>query len=102
MTSWTVPVKENEDDTDIYIVETISTFAMKYAIRAKSADRAMDAVVMEEALDIHQKHVGENIVRSRKVTKQGYLEEFDQDSEYLKGWSDDQKLSMVTVINYDK
>ena len=142
MTTWTVPVKENEagelyielnddilegsgfeigdklkwtdlkdgsfsltkdvDDMDIYIVETVSTFAMKYAIRAKSAEHAMDTVVMEEVNDICQKHVGENIVRARKVTKQDYLEEFDQDNDYLRDWSEDQKLNMVTVIDYNK
>ena len=142
MTTWTVPVKENEagelyielnddilegsgfeigdklkwtdlkdgsfsltkdvDDMDIYIVETVSTFAMKYAIRAKSAEHAMDTVVMEEVNDISQKHVGENIVRARKVTKQDYLEEFDQDNDYLRDWSEDQKLNMVTVIDYNK
>lgn len=93
---------EVADEMDIYIVETVSTFAMKYAIRAKSAEHAMDTVVMEEIDDTWQKHIGENIVRARKVTKQDYLQEFDQDNNYLRDWSEDQKLNMITVIDYNK
>ena len=62
----------------IYIVDTISTFRLRYAIEAKCLEHAYDEVVMNESNhtfdDLTQKHLGEQIIDGKQVT----LEEYTQ------------------------
>ena len=56
----------------IYIIDTTSTFRMKYAIEAKSAEHALDELTMTEHNrtfdEITQKWLGEQILDVREVT----------------------------------
>lgn len=91
----------------IYLVDTISSFRLRYAVEAKSLEHAMDEIVMNEANhqfdDLTQKHLGEQIVDGREVTK----EEFDK---YVVGLKDDMaEMSshwmgdkMIHKVNYDE
>ncbi len=107
----TLDWKDNHDgsfsltrvDKDIYMVEAISIFHLKFAVRAKSAEHAMDEVVCDDGTlkEFSQKHVDVNIINTRKVTMDQYLEEFDKDNEYLSSWSPEQKLAQINDINYE-
>jgi len=91
----------------IYLVDTISSFRLRYAVEAKSLEHAMDEIVMNEANhqfdDLTQKHLGEQIVDGREVTK----EEFDK---YVVGLKDDMaEMSshwmgekMIHKVNYNE
>jgi len=56
----------------IYIVDTTSTFRMKYAIEARSAEHALDELTMTEHNrtfdEITQKWLGEQILDVTEVT----------------------------------
>lgn len=56
----------------VYIIDTTSTFRMKYAIEAKSAEHALDELTMTEHNrtfdEITQKWLGEQILDIREVT----------------------------------
>ena len=85
----------------LYLVETISVFRMRYVVSAKNADHACDSVVLEEAQELSQKHIDENIVSVREINRLDYRKIFDEDNAYLKDWDLDKKFGMVHVVDYD-
>lgn len=92
---------KEEREMPVFIVEAISTFRMRYAVRCKSAEHAMDTVTMQEAGEMSQVHLGETIVSARKVSKSEYLEVFDEDNDYLRSWSDEKKLETIHTVDYN-
>lgn len=56
----------------IYLVDTLSTFRLRYAIEANSASDAMDEVVMNEHRsdfdEFSQKHLGFQMIDAQEVT----------------------------------
>ena len=95
------------DDTDIYVVNTISSFNIRYAVRAKSYQDAMDYVshkIESDGLNItelHQQHQGEIVRDAKKISKKEYLKRFDELNDYLKGWTKEQKLNMINEVDYE-
>lgn len=87
----------------IFIVDTISSFRMRYAIEAKTLEHAMDEVVMSESkddfVDMSQKHIGYHIVDGRELTKEQYdamLIELSEDrNEWCSHWMGDQLINKV-------
>ena len=88
---------------DLYIVEGISMFHMKFVVRAKEAEHAMDEVVMDtgDLKEFSQNHVDFNILGARKITNEEYLELFDKDNAYLSCWTEDQKMGLINEIDYE-
>lgn len=84
----------------LYLVEAISTFRMRYVVSAKSAEHACDTVVLEEAQELSQKHIDENIISVREINRLEYQQIFNQDNDYLSSWDTDKKFSMVHVVDY--
>ena len=80
------------------LVECISTFRIRYVIDTDNTEWAEDTVVMEEAKEFSQLHLGEQIVSTRTISKEEYLRLFDEDNEYLSEWEDEQKFKLVTEI----
>lgn len=85
----------------LYLVETISVFRMRYVVSAKNADHACDSVVLEEAQELSQKHVDENIISVREINRLDYRKIFDEDNAYLKDWDLDKKFNLVHVVDYE-
>jgi len=80
------------------LVETISVFRLRYVIDTDNDDWAGDTVVMCEAKEFSQKHISEEIVSIRTIDDDECLRLFDEDNEYLEGWSDEMKRSLITRI----
>ena len=87
-----------------YLVETISMFRMRYVIEALEETHACDEVVMNNSegflREFSQLHLDEIITSSREIDDAEYLRLFDRDNDYLKDWTDDQKLNAVNVLDY--
>jgi len=90
-------------DTDLYLVEAISTFHLKFAVRARDPEHAMDEVVCDDGnlKELSQRHIDVNILGARKITNEEYLTEFDKDNDYMRSWTEDQKFNMINEINYE-
>lgn len=95
-------------ETDYYLVETISLFRMRYIVKAKNAEHASDEVIMNldsdntDFKEFSQHHLDEVISYTKKMTREEVIELCDQDNDYLKTWSDEQKLkSLTNTINYE-
>ena len=86
------------------LVETVSIFRMRYVIEANNASDAKDEVSMNvgDLSEFSQHQVDEMITSSREINQAEYLRMFDEDNEYLKNWTEEQKLDWINVIDYDK
>lgn len=88
----------------IFLVDTLSTFRIKYAIEAKTLEHAMDELVMTEHDrtfdEITQKWLGEQIVEGREVSYEELLvlmNKLEKDKDELSShWMGDKLIHKVT------
>jgi hypothetical protein len=75
------------------LVDCVSTFRMRYLVEVPEGKKewALDTVVMHEAKEFSQEHIGEQIVSHRVVTKEEALAICDEDNNYCASWNDEQK-----------
>lgn len=95
--SWTMKKKE----TELVLVECVSMFRERYVVEVPKghSEWALDTVVMQEAKEFSQQHIGENIISHRVMSKEEVLELCDIDNDYAKRWSDETKLdTFVTKV----
>ena len=94
--------KQKELD-DIYVVSTVSTFVVRYAVRAKSLQDALDHVAGRandsDFKELSQNHTGYDVIDGSKHTPEEYLDRFDDENTYLQSWSDAQKFNMINEID---
>lgn len=97
--SWTMRKKEMEKE--LVLVECVSTFRMRYVVEVPKGKKewAMDTVVMNEAEELSQEHIGEQIVSHRVIDEAEYLRVFNEDNAYLSSWDNEQKLRFITRWN---
>jgi hypothetical protein len=92
--------------TKLVMVDVLSSHRIRYVVRAKNTEDALDEVVMREAIDtdfreFSQKHIQPTaIIDHREITEEEYLRIFDEDNDYLKEWTDEQKKKYINVIDY--
>ena len=81
-------------DTELVLVDTISTFRIRHVVEVPRGctEWALDAVVMEDALEFSQEFLTNTIVSHRVVTEDEAIVEFDRDNDYLKSWTREHKL----------
>lgn len=93
--SWTMRKKEMEKE--LVLVECISTFRMRYVVEVPKGKKewAMDTVAMNEAEELSQEHIGEQIVSHRVISEEEYLRVFNEDNAYLSSWDNEQKLRFI-------
>jgi hypothetical protein len=80
---------------------------MRYVVEAKESGHAEDEVVIkttgeysENWQEFSQHHVDECITSTRKISEKEYLELFDTDNDYLKSWTDEEKMRFINSIDY--
>jgi len=56
---------------------------------------AMDSVMMEEANEFSQKSIGELIIDYKILSEKDVLSICDEDNDYCKSWSDENKLEVL-------
>jgi len=70
--TWSL-VKQNSvnENTELVLVETISTFRIRYIVEVPIGKKeyALDTVTCDEANELSQEHIGEQIVSHRVVTR---------------------------------
>jgi hypothetical protein len=96
--SWTMKKKITKQ---FVLVECISMFRQRYVVEvpAGKSEWALDTVVMQEAKEFSQEHIGENIVSHRVMSEEEVLALCDVDNDYAKRWSDNYKIkTFVTKV----
>jgi hypothetical protein len=86
-------------ETEFVIVECVSTFRMRYVVEvpAGKTEWALDTVTMNEAEEFSQKHIGEQIMSNRVVTKEEVIALSDIDNEYTKSWNEEKKMEVFVT-----
>lgn len=84
-----------------YLVETISYFRHRYVIECDSAEHAKDTVTMNEAEEMSQLHIDESITSCSIIDDTAYLRIFNEDNDYLRDWSDEEKFKFVHKVDYN-
>jgi len=97
--------ERKNEDRKIFIIDAVSMFRMRYAVLATCEEDAMDEFTMrlddEIFHEMSQQHIGENIVSVREVSQKKFLKQYDNDNGPCT-WSDEQKLSVINVIDYEE
>jgi bifunctional DNA-binding transcriptional regulator/antitoxin component of YhaV-PrlF toxin-antitoxin module len=90
--------KKVSEEKQLVLVETICQYRMRYCVEVPKGKSkwALDTVTMEEAKELSQHFLGEQIVSDRVITESEYFEIFDRDNQYLENWSKDKKLNFIT------
>ena len=91
----------------IFLIDTLSTFRMKYAIEAETLEHAYDELVMTEHNrtfdEVTQKWLGEQIVQGQQVSYEELLvlvNNLDKDkSELSSHWMGDKLIHKVEYEN---
>lgn len=99
--SWSI-TKVVTQETELVLVEAVSMFRMRYLVEVPKgkSEWALDTVVMNEAKEFSQEHLGENIVSNRVISKEDALELCRADNEYMDSFSDE-KLMDVCFTKID-
>jgi len=94
-------------DKDYVVVTAISSYRMRYVMHRDDLqalalngpvsiiDRANDAVTMEDCEEFSQEHMGEYTVDTVEMDETEMLALFDKDNDYLREWTEEQKVAMV-------
>jgi bifunctional DNA-binding transcriptional regulator/antitoxin component of YhaV-PrlF toxin-antitoxin module len=96
--SWTMKKKV---ETELVLVECVSMFRERYVVEVPKghSEWALDTVVMQEAKEFSQEHIGENIISHRVMSKEEVLALCDVDNDYAKRWSNEYKFeTFVTKV----
>jgi hypothetical protein len=74
----------------IYLINSISTFAMQHAIEADTLEHALDEMVMTEHDrhfdEVSQKWLGEQLIDARVITKEeliDHLQKLKENKDYM-------------------
>lgn len=91
----------------LVLVETVSSFKHRYVVEVEDdIDHALDEFIMRngdsEFVELSQKHLDEIIYDHREINIDEFYKIFDQDNDYLKSWTEEEKLRMINKIDYDK
>jgi len=99
-----------EDEDRFVMVTMVSSHRMRYCIPVSelqkmneekemtaedALDWAQDSVTMEEVDEFSQHWLGEQTVDAFILDKERVLQMFDRDNDYLKDWSEEQKLDHI-------
>ena len=68
---------------------------MRYVVETNHPDYAVDEVMVKEKEEFSQRYIGNNVLSVREITTDEYLKIFDEDNDYLKDWSKEQKLDFI-------
>lgn len=98
--------------TQLVLVETVSMFTIRYLVEVPVGiddygnDKslwALDTVTCNEAKEFSQKHIAENIISHRVVSKDEAINLSDVDNDYCKAWSEDEKIkAFFTLLKDDR
>jgi hypothetical protein len=97
---------KNPKQKKLVMVEVLSQHCLKYVIEVEdNIDHAVDEYIIRECdphfKEFSQKHLEPTVlIDHHEITKEEYLEMFDKDNDYLKSWSEEQKLTFINKINY--
>jgi hypothetical protein len=100
--TWPFPhqLAEGDTKTELVLVECISTFRERYVVEVPHGKKewALDTVTMNETVEFSQEHLGETIVSHRVIDEAEFNRLHEEDNDYLKNWTSEQRKTLITQI----
>jgi hypothetical protein len=95
------------------LVDTLIQYRMRYVIEVPDTHNdgeypctaeqwAADTVTSEEMTEFSQLYLGETIISTREIAKEEIIPLCDADNGYLQGWTEEQKMKLVTPVGYTR
>ena len=86
------------------LVEAVQMYRMRYMVQvpAEHPEWAMDDVTMQTAKEFSQLDIGETISSHRVVSHDEALKLCDEDNDYTKDWTEEQKIRSFFTKNGEK
>jgi hypothetical protein len=89
----------------LVMVETISQHRVRYVVEVEdNIEHALDEYVWREHdpefKEFSQMHLGNVIFSHREISGDEYLKIFNEDNDYLSSWPEEQKKTLINVIDY--
>jgi hypothetical protein len=86
------------------LVEAVQMYRMRYMVQvpATNPEWAMDDVTMQTAKEFSQLDIGETISSHRVVSHDEALKLCDEDNDYTKDWTEEQKIRAFFTKNGEK
>lgn len=89
----------------LVLVETLSSFRHRYVVEVEDdIDHALDEFIMRkddsEFNELSQEHLDEIVYDHREISIDEYYKLFDKDNDYLKTWTNEEKIRLINKINY--
>ena len=90
----------------LVMVEVLSQFRNRYVVEVEDdIDHALDDYICNEHnieyKEFSQKHLEPTVIIDHyEINKEEYLKMFNEDNDYLRSWTDDQKFSFINSIDY--
>lgn len=96
MKTSTVEVEEQKTETEWVLVDTVGTFNFRYCVEVPKGktEWALDTVTMEEAQEMSQRFIGENITCHRTIAREEALAIFNKENSYLTNLSEEEKIKI--------
>lgn len=91
-------------EKEFVLVETVETFRMRYVVPVPKGKKewALDTVTMNEAAEFSQKHLGEQIVSHRVISRDELLALMDEDNDHASVWSEERKFQAFVTPEIDE
>jgi hypothetical protein len=84
----------------VFLIESMSIFRHRYAISANDLSEALLKFNrnMDSLEEFSQQHMGEKLFSNREISKKDFIELFDEDNDYLRSLTDEQKLAYINNV----
>ena len=92
----------------LYMIDCVATHHIRYCVEAEDETQLGEVIKLidegnNELIEFSQEFLGEKVVTyGIIISKEEYLKMFDEDNEYLKGWSKEKKLGFINNIEESK
>lgn len=92
----------------LVMVDVLHQFRMRYCVEVEDViEHALDEVTIRENdtnfKEFSQKSLEPSIILShREINEEEYIRMFNEDNDYLKDWSLENKLNFINKINYEE
>jgi hypothetical protein len=85
-------------EKELYIIDVLSTHRIRYVVECCEAtlDNLVSVQGVDDLTEFSQEYLGDKIVSYHTIKgKEEYLKIFDEDNDYLKQWTEEQKLGFI-------
>ena len=96
-------------DKQLYMIDCVVMHRIRYCVEVEYTDQLGDIIEEindsgngtsdHDLVEFSQSYLGEKVITNRAITKDEYLEIFDNDNDYLRNWTTKMKKQLINKID---